>query len=223
MSIDLTAPATSSRAATLAKFSVLLAVILLLNTGGAWLAAQANVQIWPEHLEIIELMWVTMAVAYVALMTIPFVPGIEVGLVLMLMPGDGGILLIYLATQLALSISFWLGHLVPPDRLARALSFFGLGRMAGLLLQSQSVMCGQRAQWLGQHFDSPVGRWLMNHQSTSLAILINLPGNSFIGGAGGIGILVGSTGLICYRRFVLVMAVATAPLPLALAIFDWAG
>ena len=207
----------------LAKFAALLVVILLLNTGGAWLAALANVQIWPEHLGMIELIWATMAVAYVVLMSMPFVPGIEVGLVLMFMLGDGGILLIYLATQLSLSISFWLGQMVPAEKLAQALSFFGFSKMADLLKQSQAVTCDQRAYWLSEHFDSRIGRWLANHQGVSLAILINMPGNSFIGGAGGLSMLMGSTGLICYRHFVAVLAVATAPVPLMLAVIDWAG
>lgn len=210
------------RTSTLANFGIFLVVVLSLNTAGAWLAGQANMQIWPEHLTVIELMWLAMAVTYIVLMTMPFVPGIEIGLVLMMMLGDGGILLIYLATQLSLSISFWLGHLIPAEKLARAISFVGMNKAAALLIRSQNVACDQRGQWLGQHFNSRIGRWLMNHQSTALAIAINLPGNAIVGGAGGIGMLVGSTGVICYRRYALVMAIATAPLPLALAIFGWA-
>lgn len=206
------------RASTLVKFGLFLGVVLSLNTAGAWLAAQANVQIWPEHLEVIELMWLAMAVTYIVLMTMPFVPGIEIGFVLMMTLGDGGILLVYLATQLSLSISFWLGHLLPTDKLAGAIKLVGMNKAASLLTRAQNVGCDQRGQWLGRHFDSRIGRWLVNHQSTSLAIAINLPGNAIVGGAGGIGMLVGSSGLLCYRRYALVMAIATAPLPLAMTI-----
>ena len=47
-------------------------------------------------------------------------PGIEIGVMLMAMLGIGGIVLAYLCTVLALSLSFLLGRLVPP-------SYIGLG------------------------------------------------------------------------------------------------
>ena len=46
-------------------------------------------------------------------MLIPFVPGIEIGVALMLLLGSHGVILIYLCTLIALALSFLLGRLVP--------------------------------------------------------------------------------------------------------------
>jgi hypothetical protein len=62
-------------------------------------------------------------------------------------------------------------------------------------------------QWVGR---------LVRHRYISLAVLINLPGNAILGGAGGIGLLAGMSGIIKLPRYMATMAIATTPVPLLL-------
>ena len=198
------------------KLTLLIAAILSLNVAGGWLVSQTNFQIWPEHLFMIELVWLGMLIAYIVLMMLPFVPGIEIGLALMMMLGEQGIVLVYLVTQLSMAGSYLIGKHIPPQRLCGALQFFSLNRAAKLLRDAQQVDCHQRAQWMAKRLDNRLGRALLKRPDIALGVVINLPGNAAIGGAGGIAMLAGMSGLICPKRFLLTIAVATAPVPLFL-------
>jgi hypothetical protein len=64
-----------------------------------------------------------------------------------------------------------------------------------------------------------VGKWVIGHRYILLAILINLPGNSFVGGGGGILLIAGLSRLFSYPAVLLTLVVATAPVPLAVWMF----
>ena len=56
--------------------------------------------------------------------------------------------------------------------------------------------------------------FLLNHRYLTLAACLNLPGNSALGGGGGIAFLCGLSGQFHWRRFILTVILATAPIPL---------
>ena len=63
------------------------------------------------------------------------------------------------------------------------------------------------------------GRWLpffLRHRYLTLAIALNTPGNAIIGGAGGIGMVAGISGLFPFLRYLALIAVAVSPVPLML-------
>ena len=78
------------------KLVVFLAVVLLLNAGGSWLARQIEFEIFPRHDALMQLLVWGAALLYVLLMAMPFLPGIEVGLALMMMLGGKGAVLVLL-------------------------------------------------------------------------------------------------------------------------------
>jgi hypothetical protein len=47
-------------------------------------------------------------------------------------------------------------------------------------------------------------------------VLLNLPGNALLGGGGGIGLIIGMSRLIPFHKYLLLIAVAVAPVPLGL-------
>ena len=100
---------------------LLLGILLFLNYGVARLSDLLAFQMWPSDVNIAVFIVFGSAILYVVLMALPFMPGIEVGLMLMAMLGVGGIVLVYLCTVLALSLSFLAGRLLPPRYVARAL------------------------------------------------------------------------------------------------------
>ncbi|MDH4093862.1 MAG: hypothetical protein OEV81_03655 [Betaproteobacteria bacterium] len=51
-----------------------------------------------------------------------------------------------------------------------------------------------------------------------IALAINLPGNALIGGAGGIGLVAGMSGILSFPRYALTIAAATTPVPVLMLI-----
>jgi hypothetical protein len=134
----------------------------------------------------------------------------------MLLLGDEGILLVYGATQLSLLASFLLGRWVPARRVGAAFRWLGLQRAALLLHTIEAVPPAERAAWLARR--AP-GRWsaaLARHLGLAVAVLLNLPGNAVIGGAGGIGMIAGMSRAIPLARYALLVAAATTPVPVFL-------
>jgi len=191
--------------------------LLALNFGGAWLVAQLNFQIWPRHNDMIELIVVAMFFSYIFIMMLPFVPGIEIGIAIMLMTGQGGIVLVYLCTQIALALSFLIGRMVPKNAMhsflhslcsERATAFIEeLGRTSPLL-PAQRIAGRTPPHWFGRWFAV-----LMQNRYLALAVILNLPGNAVVGGAGGIGAIAGMSRLFRFPGYVLTVALATTPLP----------
>ena len=70
------------------KLLLILAIILTFSAGGNWVVNQINFQIFPRHEPMLHAILLGGVVIYVVLMAIPFMPGIEVGLGLMLLMGS---------------------------------------------------------------------------------------------------------------------------------------
>ncbi|KAA3627298.1 MAG: hypothetical protein DWQ09_13355 [Proteobacteria bacterium] len=155
-------------------------------------------------------------VLYVLFMALPFVPGIEVGLVVMLVGGLEGIAPVYTATLLALSLSYGLGRLMPVPVLGGVLAWLGSRRAEALVHEMEEMTPSQRMVYLTRQIPS---RWLpffLRHRYLALAIALNRPGNALIGGGGGIGVVTGMSGLFPFPRYLALIAVAVSPVPLML-------
>jgi hypothetical protein len=59
---------------------------------------------------------------------------------------------------------------------------------------------------------------LVRHRYLALAFALNLPGNSLIGGGGGIALSAGMSGLYPMPAYLASVAVAVAPVPLLIAL-----
>lgn len=200
------------------RVAALIGAALSLNFVGGWLAAQLNLQIWPQHSDIIELIIVAIIIGYVLAMATPFVPGIEIGLALMLLLGPGGILLVYLCTQIALVLSFLLGRVVPTHFIARAFDWLNFERAHRLIEELDKVAPEQRIQALAKRSSARWIAFLLRHHYLALAIILNLPGNAIIGGAGGIAMIAGMSRAVPLHRFAVLMAISTLPVPLFLVV-----
>ena len=105
------------------RLGLLVAVVLALNGAGGWVAQQIDLQVFPRHEPLLHAMVLGAAALYVVLMVVPFMPGIEVGLALMLALGNRGALLVYLCTVLALAVGFAIGRLLPTRSSTRLTPF----------------------------------------------------------------------------------------------------
>ena len=194
--------------------TLFLGVLLFMNYGAGKLADFISFQMWPRHVNLAVFIVFASAVLYVLLMTLPFLPGIEVGLMLMAMLGVGGIVLVYLCTVLALSLSFLAGRLLPPRFVARALGRLNLHRARKLVTDLEPLGPEERLQFLTRSAPSRIVPFLLRHRYLVLALLFNFPGNAVIGDGGGIGLIAGMSRLFPFPKYLLLVCVAITPVPL---------
>lgn len=198
------------------KFRMLLvlAVILLLNLAGTWIGHLVNFQIFPRHEAMLQTMVIAAIVIYVLLMAIPFMPGIEVGIAVMWMLGAKSALLIYLCTLLALSISYAVGKYFPLRLVHTFLQWLYLDRASDLVHQLEPLGPQERLDFLNAKAPTRIAPFLLRHRYLAIAIILNLPGNSLIGGGGGIGLVVGMSRVIPFHKYFITVALSVLPVPL---------
>ncbi len=160
---------------------------------------------------------------YVALLACPFVPGAEVGLMLLVFFGADLAAPVYLATVAALCLSFLVGRQIPDAAAGAFLRRMGLAHAAEALVAygSDPQASGRRscAAW---RFG--LSHWVSRaiaFRGLTLAVLINTPGNVVLGGGGGIALTVGLGRLMPFRGFLVSVALAVAPAPLFFGLMGW--
>ena len=199
------------------RLAVLACALTALSLVGSWIDGQFRLRIKPEDAGMIDAMIIAILVAYVLAMAIPFVPGIEIGLALMLVLGSEGILLVYLATQLALAMSFLLGRTVPTRSVIALFRRLRLERAWRLVEEINAApSAAERTDVLAKRIPKGGFRFLARHPFLALALILNLPGNAILGGAGGIGMIAGMSRAYPFSRYLLLVAAATTPVPLFL-------
>lgn len=153
--------------------------------------------------------------AYFATMALPFMPGVEIGLALLTAFGALVAPYVWLATVLALSLSFCVGRFVPCRVTARILAALGMLRGAALVRRLGDAPPSDAASFLASRAASPVALALLRYRYLALAAAINTPGNIVLGGGGGIALAAGLSRTFHPALFILTVALATMPVPLA--------
>jgi hypothetical protein len=151
---------------------------------------------------------------YVLLMMLPFVPGIEIGLGMMVMFGPKIVPLVYGATVLALFLAFLFGRLVPQRTIVEIFETLHLKRAGRLLRQLEPLESSERLEFLLQDAGSKVLPVLLRYRFLALMVALNLPGNALVGGGGGICLVAGFSRLFSFPSFLIAVALAVLPLPL---------
>jgi hypothetical protein len=155
------------------------------------------------------IVWVILMV-YVLLLAMPFVPSAEIGLALMLALGSSMAVPVYVATILGLTLAFAAG---------RYAFQFQRHNGKGAAQQASDVIAV-----LDKRFqDRPVLRHVLRFRGLAVIALINMPGNTVLGGGGGIAMAIGYTRALTPPAFVLCVAVAVAPVPALFLIANVVG
>ncbi|MEW8086722.1 MAG: hypothetical protein AB2823_14265 [Candidatus Thiodiazotropha endolucinida] len=203
-------------AVTLVKVFAILLALIALNVLISNLIDAMEIQIWPEHLDIVDRAVVIGIILYIVLMATPFLPGIEMGLILMMVLGPKGVVVIYICTLIALSIGFVFGRAFPARLIVSFLQWLNLDRAAALLKQFDAIPHDQRLNYLARNLPNKTLPTLLRHRYLVLALLFNLPGNAVIGGGGGIAMVAGNSRLYSYPIFFLLISVAIIPGPIVI-------
>jgi hypothetical protein len=195
------------------------AVYALVLIGGGYLGTflmqVSDIDIRPINEPAVHRMIMASAVAFATASAMPFVPGAEIGLAMIFILGGKIAPLVYFCMVFALSASFLTGLLVPARRTAAFFGFLGLTRARDLVIRLDDLAPADR---LAALFADAPGRFvpfMLRHRYLALIVLINVPGNSLIGGGGGIAFAAGLSGLFGFQRYLAAVALAVLPVPAA--------
>ncbi len=195
------------------RYLALLLAIVLLNLLGGWLVAQFEFTLTPINSDMVYSLLLFTAAVYVLIIAMPFVPGIEIGLALLFFLGPAGVPLVYLCNLLALAVAFLVGRLIPLHLIARLFGWLRMERARGMIEQMAACPPQARLMRVLEAASAGWARRLLLHRHLAAAVVLNLPGNAAIGGAGGIAMIAGMSHLFRFPVFILTMAIATTPVP----------
>ena len=158
---------------------------------------------------------------YAVLIAIPFVPGIEIGLMVLAAGGGDIAPFVWLATATGLTLAYMAGCKVPYRWLHRVLLDLRLTRACRMLEEFQTLSLPERAAFVAARLPGRYLHWIVRYRYVHLAVLINVPGNSIIGGGGGIAFVSGLSGVFRTSLAILTLFAATAPVPMVIWFFGW--
>ncbi len=201
------------------RVGLVIGLVVCINLFARWLWHQLEIEIRPSNEHMIHGIIIISLIVYTVLIAIPFVPSVEVGWGLMLLLGADLAPLVYLFTVIGLSVSFMGGRLIPESRLQTFLEDLSLKKTSRLVEKLKTLDTEQRLSLLLSRAPAKFIPNLLRHRYLAIAVALNIPGNTVIGGGGGISLAAGMSRLFGPCRFVLTLAVAVAPVPLLIVIF----
>jgi hypothetical protein len=209
------------------RLALLVAFYLCLIAGGRWLGMAIEDRLQVSSLSQAGMPYLggiaAILLAYIVLTAVPFVPGTEIGVALLMVFGAPVAMVVYLSTITALTLAFAVGRLVPERRLAGWLTRHGFVRAAALITAFERLGPEGRDRYLTQTAPRWLKPWLVDHRMITLVVLINLPGNTLLGGGGGIALVTGLSKLMTFSQFLVCVALAVAPVPVAVVLTSWFG
>ena len=152
---------------------------------------------------------ITGGLIYILLLSLPFVPGVELGVLLMCAFGKEGIVFVYFATVAGLSLAFLMGRMVPKRWVESLLKKLGLSQTS----DNQSDEIVSMLDNFLRH-QNRLRAILLNHRYLVIGFLFNIPGSYLIGGGGGLSLACGISRNISFRWFLLTVVLAVSPVPL---------
>ena len=209
----------AARFSTLYKLVAVVALIVVASYAARWLAGAINLDLPSPDDEMFFHTIAVSALAYALLLAIPFIPGLEIAVGLIVMAGPDVIWLVYACTLAGLTLSYGVGRLVSPAAIIRALDAVQLSRASQLLRQVAPMGRQERLAFLLSQAPNRYLPFLLKHRHLALALALNIPGNFVIGGGGGIAMIAGLSRLFSVTGFITTVAVAALPFPLAVYLF----
>ncbi|WP_227445379.1 hypothetical protein [Cognatishimia sp. F0-27] len=191
-------------------------MIIIATWGAHEIRDALNLQIRPDNEQ--QVHWAIMlgSVAYIGLLALPFVPGAEIGIAMLAAFGPSIAPLIYIATVASMMLAFTIGRFLPIGALERLLSLLHMTRAAALVARVAPLSGEARlAMLLDGHSKRAVSLGL-RYRYIALALAVNTPGNSLIGGGGGIMMIAGLSGIFSPVATFLTIILAVSPVPLAM-------
>lgn len=209
----MTSPSAQPRTRLL-RFALVIALLLFAVWCASALRQSLNLEITPGNQEDVHRAIMVGALAYIGLLALPFVPGAEIGLAMLAAFGPGIAPLIYVTTVIAMMLAYMIGRFLPIGALERLLSSLRLKRAADLVARAAPLVQEERLSLLLEGQPPKLLNFALRYRYLAIALAVNTPGNSFIGGGGGIMMIAGLSGIFSPVQTFLTILVAVAPVPL---------
>ena len=210
-------------ARALMGIAIKLVVILGVAYGASqlmdWVIAKAEHMSPGSQTFMLTTLLVLILIGYAFLMSLPFVPGIEIGISLLIMRGPEMAPYVYLATVIGLWVGFFYGRYMPYAWLTRMLSDLRLKRASAYVDELEALTPEARIQLLCDRMPEWLGTRLVAWRYIVVGIMFNIPGNAVIGGGGGIALLAGLSRVFETPKMMLTIAIAVIPFPLFVWVF----
>jgi len=201
------------------RWVALIALLVTVNLGIGVLLTRYAAPLSGQESMLFGLVVFSLLLFYVILLAIPFVPGVEIGLSLMIVHGAAAAPFVHGATVLGLLLAYGVG-LAFSDRFScKFLSTMGLVKACAYVEGLKGMDREQRITTLQSSMPPWAGKWAINHRYLMLALALNVPGNAFIGGGGGISLVAGLSRLYSPSALIITIILATAPVPVMFYIF----
>ena len=197
------------------RIGILLAFIVLATWGVHMIRDALDLQIRPDNEQQVHKAILTGAVAYVVLLAMPFVPGAEIGIALLAGFGAAIAPLVYVCTVAAMMLAFTIGRFLPLPALERLLRVLRLRRAANLVARAAPLSKEERVALLLKGHSIRLILLAVRYRYVAMAVAVNVPGNSIVGGGGGIMIIAGQSGIFSPLSTFVTVVIAVSPVPLA--------
>ena len=201
------------------RVAILIAVLVLATWGAHMVRDALNLQIRPDNEQQVHRMIMLGAAAYIGLLALPFVPGAEIGLAMLAAFGGAIAPLIYICTVASMLLAYTVGRFLPVELLVRALSAMRMRRAADLVARAAPLSGEDRVAMLLEGQSARAMQFAIRYRYVGLALAVNMPGNSVIGGGGGIMLMAGLSGIFSPLATVATITLAVSPVPLAMVFF----
>jgi len=201
------------------RVAILIAVVVLATWGAHAVREALNLQIRPDNEQQVHRLIMLGAAAYIGLLALPFVPGAEIGLAMLAAFGPAIAPLIYACTVTSMMLAFIAGRFLPADALRRVLSSLRMRRAADLVARAAPLSGDARLAMLLDGQSARILKLAVRYRYLALALAVNTPGNSVIGGGGGIMLMAGLSGIFSPLATIATIALAVSPVPLAMVFF----
>lgn len=202
----------------IAKAAAFAALVVVASQIDDWIVEALGFYLYPATEPLLHRTIMLAIAAYIVLMIIPFCPGIEIGLGLMMVFGAEIVPLVYGATVLALLLAFLAGRLLPASVIVSGFDRLRMHRARDMIARLEPLDPAARLALLQ---GSSPRRWiraLLRYRYVAVAVALNTPGNIVLGDGGGIALAAGFSRLFTLPAFLLTVLVAVSPVPIAVAL-----
>ena len=201
------------------RWIVLISVLVAVNVGFGALLHQFTDPISDKNLLMVNLGFIVLLLTYAVLLSVPFVPGVEIGVSLLMAHGSNAAPFVYLGTLTGLSLAYGVGVALSDKVSCNFLLSLGMRRACEFVDNIKLMSRAERLEKLEQSVPGWAGTWIVKRRYLLVALLLNVPGNSLIGGGGGIAMLAGLSRTFSAGWFFVTIALATAPVPILVYLF----
>lgn len=188
--------------------------VIVLNTALDWVQNMVGEMKSINQQQVLSSMMIGALILYAILIACPFMPGIEVGVALLMLQGAQIAPFVYLATVTGLMLAYLIGRLVPLASLSRIFDSLGLTKAAILIKTIQTTAPEDRLAQQRDRLPGWLGKLTVDYRYLTVGLLLNVPGTFAIGGGGGILMVAGISRLFNGWAMLGTLLIATIPVPL---------